>query len=51
MAVDHYATSDSWYSNDLPDLAPGTRELLVNYSKVPEDQIEHHISAIVRLAF
>lgn len=38
----------SWYSSDIGELSPATKELLHSYSGIPEDQIIPHILKVVR---
>jgi phenolic acid decarboxylase len=40
-----------WYTKDLVDLHPKTKELFETYSKVPPDDVVSHITQIRNKAF
>lgn len=40
-----------WYTKDLVELEPKTRELFETYSKVPSDEVVPHIKSIRDKAF
>lgn len=40
--------SKRWFSDDVPELSPRTREVLEKYSKVSPEDINAHVTDIVR---
>lgn len=40
--------SKRWFSDDVPELSARTREVLEKYSKIPPEDINAHVTNIVR---
>lgn len=41
--------SKRWFSEDVPEISPRTREVLEKYSKIPPEEINAHVTDIVRI--
>jgi hypothetical protein len=41
---------EKWYSKDAPKIPKETRQLLESYSKIPAEEVDDHVTKIVRLS-